>query len=73
LCYRSVIVEVKAISAKTSGLEQSQMLNYLKASGVEHGLLLNFGTPRLEYRRFVLTPTAAPASECERVGDETPD
>ncbi len=52
LCYESVIVELKAIS-QLGGKEESQVLNYLKATGLETGLLLNFGANSLEYKRFV--------------------
>src|SRR5271157_1192341 len=52
LCYDSVIVELKAL-AKMSGTEEAQVLNYLKASGHEIGLLLNFGAPSLECKRFI--------------------
>ena len=48
-----VIVEVKAIKAFDSS-HHAQLLNYLKASHLRVGLLLNFGTPRLEIKRMVL-------------------
>ncbi len=52
ICYDSVIVELKALSA-LGGTEQAQTLNYLKATQLKKALLLNFGAPRLEYKRFV--------------------
>jgi len=52
VCYDEVIVEIKAISGLT-GLEESQLINYLKATGIKLGLLINFGTKSLEHRRLV--------------------
>ena len=52
ICYDSIIVEIKAINLLTS-IEEAQILNYLKATGYRRGLLLNFGTPKLQYKRFV--------------------
>lgn len=57
VCYDEVIVELKAL-ARLCGTEESQVINYLKATGLEVGLLLNFGTRSLEHRRFVLTRRA---------------
>lgn len=53
ICYNEVIVELKA----TEGLADhdiAQVLNYLKATGNKIGLLLNFGTSKLQYRRVIL-------------------
>lgn len=59
VCYGEVLVELKAAAYPVPHAE-AQVLNYLKASGHERGLLLNFGTPSLEYRRFVLSPSTRP-------------
>ena len=46
-----VIVELKALPTLTPQHE-SQIINYLNATGIPVGLLVNFGNPKLQYRRF---------------------
>jgi GxxExxY protein len=46
-----VILELKAVKALAPE-HQAQLINYLKATGIEVGLLLNFGTARLEFKRL---------------------
>jgi len=46
-----VIVELKAVSALSPG-HQAQVINYLKATGIQVGLLINFGRSKLEYKRL---------------------
>ena len=57
ICYCSVVVELKALS-RMSGTEEAQVINYLKATGLQVGLLVNFGNRSLEHRRFVLSKSA---------------
>jgi GxxExxY protein len=49
---KRVLVELKACASLDS-VHEAQVLNYLKASSIQVGLLLNFGKPKLQYRRFV--------------------
>ncbi len=48
-----VLVELKALKT-TTGVEEAQVLNYLKATGLEVGLLINFGEQSLKYKRLVM-------------------
>jgi GxxExxY protein len=51
LVEEKVIVELKAVKA-IAPEHQAQVINYLNATGMEAGLLINFGNPKLEYKRF---------------------
>ena len=55
--YDKIIVELKALDQLTS-CEESQVINYLKSSGLELGVLINFGAASLEWKRIVLTNRA---------------
>ncbi|MBE2237749.1 MAG: GxxExxY protein [Caldilineaceae bacterium] len=62
VCYEEVVVELKALTQLT-GVEAAQMINYLKATGCRHGLLLNFGSDRLEYKRFAGRQASKPTEQ----------
>lgn len=49
----SVLCELKALDLLTP-VHESQILHYLKATGLKIGLLLNFGTPKLQVKRLIL-------------------
>jgi GxxExxY protein len=53
LCYDKIVVEIKALDRLTSK-EESQILNYLKATNLRLGLLINFGSEgKLEWKRLI--------------------
>jgi GxxExxY protein len=54
ICFSEVIVELKALD-KLSGVEEAQVINYLKITRHTRALLLNFGARSLEYKRLVLS------------------
>ncbi|HEY5552980.1 MAG TPA: GxxExxY protein [Opitutaceae bacterium] len=54
ICFDKVLVELKAVSALTDE-HRAQMQNYLHATGLRVGLLVNLGHyPKVEHERFVL-------------------
>jgi GxxExxY protein len=55
ICFDKIIVEIKALSHLTS-IEETQLLNYLKATGFPLGILINFGHESdLEWKRMAFT------------------
>ena len=47
---RRVIIELKAVSALAT-IHEVQLVNYLTATGIDDGLLINFGSDKLDIRR----------------------
>jgi GxxExxY protein len=47
-----IIVELKACRALLPD-HTAQVLGYLRASRLQHGVLINFGAPRLEIKKFI--------------------
>ena len=54
VCYNIIILEIKAASF-LSQRDSDQVINYLKATGLEVGLLVNFGESSLKWKRFINT------------------
>lgn len=50
----SIICEIKGCSALVEA-HTAQLLGYLRAARIEHGLLINFGAPKLEIKKYILT------------------
>jgi GxxExxY protein len=68
ICYDKVIVKIKAMD-KLTLREEGQLINYLKATGMKVGVLINFGHyPSLEWKRLVYTkePLSHPAARMLR-------
>jgi len=54
ICFERIIVEIKAVKL-LSEIDEAQLLNYLKATSLPLGLLINFGRRKMEWRRFANT------------------
>jgi len=53
LCFEKIILEIKAVKLLADE-HRAQVINYLKATDMQLGLLVNFGHyPKIEYERFV--------------------
>ena len=53
VCYDEIIVEIKAVNELTKE-HTAQLLNYLHASNCSVGLLINFGSTKLEFKRLIV-------------------
>ncbi len=65
ICFGQVMVEIKA-SVHITPVDMAQMINYLRASGIDRGLIINFGGKCLELRRVIFSHAINEA----RVDDE---
>jgi GxxExxY protein len=70
VCFDGVLVELKALTRLTE-VDDSQIINYLKASRLARGLLLNFGSTALQSRRFV-GPASSAAASVQSVDSTSP-
>lgn len=52
VCYDTIILEIKAVSQIPVAF-YTQLKNYLKCTNLELGMLINFGTPSLTYKRIL--------------------
>lgn len=53
ICFESIVVEMKACSGLVDA-HMAQVINYLNATDLRLGILVNFGSPSLTYRRIIL-------------------
>jgi len=62
IAFEKIIVDAKTIERITDH-EIGRMLNYLRATGLHVGLILNFKHAKLQFRRVTLTPSAPASTE----------
>jgi GxxExxY protein len=68
LVYEKILVEIKAVSELT-GHEEAQLINYLKASGLQLGLLINFGGKSLQWYRRVLMDNSLSKTQIREISE----
>ena len=51
VCEQRLVIELKAVTTLATK-DTTQVMNYLRATGKQHGLLLNFGQQRLQFQRI---------------------
>jgi len=67
-----ILMELKCVSSLVPE-HQSQLINYLNATGLELGLLVNFGPARIQHKRCFRSPAKAlEAWTASRTGQNTP-
>jgi GxxExxY protein len=52
ICFGDILVEIKG-QARVGTVEEAQIINYLRATGLKVALLINFGEGSLYYKRYV--------------------
>jgi GxxExxY protein len=73
ICYDKIIVEIKAMD-KLTLREEGQLINYLKATGIKVGILINFGHyPNLEWKRLVFTKELPSRPATRILGEDSTD
>jgi GxxExxY protein len=53
LVERGMILEIKACES-LSPIHTAQVLGYLRATGIRHGMLVDFGAPKIQFKKLVL-------------------
>jgi len=69
ICFGEIIIELKAIKQLTD-VDDAQVINELKATGFNRGLLVNFGSTSLEYKRLVFNLRESAQSANKNSADE---
>lgn len=73
ICYNKIIVEIKAMD-KLALRDEGQLINYLKATGLKVGVLINFGHyPSLEWKRLVFTKNLLHSQKSMSLREESSD